>query len=51
MAQPLDLGDFSSGEPLTDRIWGGYFKSERKALEAGRPALDEALNRIRKTLI
>jgi hypothetical protein len=41
---------FYRGEPLTDRIWGGYFKSETKALEAGRPTLDQVLNRIRKTL-
>jgi hypothetical protein len=31
---------FDRGEPLTVRIWGGYFKSEAKALAAGRPAID-----------
>jgi hypothetical protein len=31
---------FHRGEPLTVRIWGGYFKSEARALAAGRPAID-----------
>jgi hypothetical protein len=39
-AQPLDLEIFYRGAPLTDRIWGGYFKSETKALAAGQPTLD-----------
>jgi hypothetical protein len=42
---------FHRGEPMMDRIWGGYFKSEAKALAAGRPALDEVLSRISETLI
>jgi hypothetical protein len=36
---------------LMDRIWGGYFRSEAKALEAGQPVLDDVLDRISKTLI
>jgi hypothetical protein len=50
-AQPLDLEIFYRGAPLTDRIWGGYFKSETKALAAGQPTLNEILDRIGKTLI
>jgi hypothetical protein len=42
---------FYRGAPLMDRIWGGYFKSETKALAAGQPTLDEILDRISKTLI
>jgi hypothetical protein len=42
---------FYRGGPLTDRIWGGYFKSETKALAAGQPTLNEILDRIGKTLI
>jgi hypothetical protein len=42
---------FHRGEPLMDRIWGGYFRSEAKALEAGQPVLDDVLDRISKTLI
>jgi hypothetical protein len=34
---------FHRGEPLTVRIWGGYYKSEAKALAAGQPAIDALL--------
>jgi hypothetical protein len=34
---------FHRGEPLTVRIWGGYYKSEAKALAAGQPAIDAPL--------
>jgi hypothetical protein len=42
---------FYRGAPLTDRIGGGYFKSETKALAAGQSRLAEILDRIGKTLI
>jgi hypothetical protein len=34
---------FHRGEPLTVRIWGGYYRSEAKALAAGQPAIDALL--------
>jgi hypothetical protein len=34
---------FHRGEPLTVRIWGGYYKSEAKALAAGQPTIDALL--------
>jgi hypothetical protein len=42
---------YHRGKPLTDRIWGGHFKSEAKALIAGQPTLDEFRRRIDKSII
>jgi len=42
---------FYRGEPMTDRIWGGFFKSEAKALAAGQPTFNEIRLRVRLTLI
>jgi hypothetical protein len=39
---------FHRGGPLKKRIWGGYFKSETKALAAGQATLDEYLRLMRK---
>jgi len=42
---------FYRGEPMTDRIWGGFFKSEAKALAAGQPTFNEIRSRVRLMLI
>jgi hypothetical protein len=42
---------FYRGEPLRDRIWGGYFKSEAKAISAGQSKLDELRHRRSEILV
>jgi hypothetical protein len=39
---------FHRGGPLKKRIWGGYFKTETKALAAGQATLEEYLRLVRK---
>jgi hypothetical protein len=42
---------FYRGEPLRDRIWGGYFKSEARAVAAGQSKLDELRHRRSEILV